>query len=165
MKHEELLACVNFWKKKREGKCSGKYCSKCIEKQYMENYEELKNQEYWICYTCLDKCFCSICKKKSEKKDEDPNELSNQDNQIYNDPSNQQNQNNYFPNLDSHESSHFVKNLRIHPIENQNEVKEETKNVDDGKERMGEFEYFDENKDAVIVYYDESLNNKDYMYL
>ena len=318
MKVDELLACVNFWKKKREGKCSGKYCPRCVEKQYAENYEKAKNQEYWICYACQGICFCAVCKKKHGKiilppslknNTENQNEaLKNQgediqqrnlpqpfvdhslqlqnkaekninSNQINSDPHNaiensqgqtsskastptQKNtvvsisnftpsfyndastpnytylqsnppksvsqlynenrqinkkKKNILNNINNINNSNNNSKINNNSINNNNNINNSNNSVNNKKnenlnvsilhsttqhnspsyqsitsfhssnlpndrhevisninpppqpvkkkEMLGEFEYFDENKDAVIVYYDESLNNQDYMYL
>ena len=64
MKQGEILACVNFWKSKKENKCNGKYCAKCIEKHYNEDMELLKNYHQWTCYSCTRTCLCASCKRK-----------------------------------------------------------------------------------------------------
>eukprot|EP01091_Cochliopodium_minus_P011153 TRINITY_DN309_c1_g2_i1.p1 TRINITY_DN309_c1_g2~~TRINITY_DN309_c1_g2_i1.p1 ORF type:complete len:394 (-),score=104.03 TRINITY_DN309_c1_g2_i1:92-1273(-) len=64
IKQPEVLACVNFWKNRKNKKCNGKYCPKCIDKHYNEDYEKLKSQEEWICYSCEYICKCASCKRK-----------------------------------------------------------------------------------------------------
>ena len=64
MKQDKLLACVNFWKKKKV-KCNGKYCSKCIEKHYRTDLEfQKKTIGGWICFSCQGLCTCAVCKRK-----------------------------------------------------------------------------------------------------
>eukprot|EP01091_Cochliopodium_minus_P010585 TRINITY_DN2840_c0_g1_i1.p1 TRINITY_DN2840_c0_g1~~TRINITY_DN2840_c0_g1_i1.p1 ORF type:complete len:352 (+),score=71.86 TRINITY_DN2840_c0_g1_i1:82-1137(+) len=64
MKQTKLYSCVNLWKSKKENKCNGKYCGRCIEKHYNENMEELKNNSNWTCYSCQKVCVCAACKRK-----------------------------------------------------------------------------------------------------
>ena len=63
MKQPEILTCVNFWKCKKENKCNGKYCARCIEKHYNEDMEVLKNYHQWTCYSCTKACLCASCKR------------------------------------------------------------------------------------------------------
>eukprot|EP01091_Cochliopodium_minus_P005065 TRINITY_DN15052_c0_g1_i1.p1 TRINITY_DN15052_c0_g1~~TRINITY_DN15052_c0_g1_i1.p1 ORF type:complete len:313 (-),score=75.36 TRINITY_DN15052_c0_g1_i1:157-1026(-) len=64
MKQNEILACVNFWKNKKENKCNGKYCGRCIEKHYNHDLQELKKNPGWVCYSCQGICACAACKRK-----------------------------------------------------------------------------------------------------
>ena len=41
IKNNQLMVCINFWKKKKGGRCNGKYSPKCIEKHYKDDIENL----------------------------------------------------------------------------------------------------------------------------
>eukprot|EP01091_Cochliopodium_minus_P007965 TRINITY_DN17852_c0_g1_i1.p1 TRINITY_DN17852_c0_g1~~TRINITY_DN17852_c0_g1_i1.p1 ORF type:complete len:124 (+),score=8.39 TRINITY_DN17852_c0_g1_i1:232-603(+) len=68
MKKPRLLVCVNFWKRNTEKKCGGKYCTKCIEKHYEENINDLISLKKWYCYSCTQKCKCLTCKRDRLQK-------------------------------------------------------------------------------------------------
>jgi len=74
------------------GFCSKKYCKRCVEKHYNEDFESI-DQKTWICMFCRGVCLCACCRRKrgeevpkrimkkkekieemdNEKKDPDPN--------------------------------------------------------------------------------------------
>jgi len=45
------------------GFCSKKYCKRCIEKHYNENFDSI-DKKNWICMFCRGLCLCASCRRK-----------------------------------------------------------------------------------------------------
>jgi len=58
---------VVYCSKYESGFCSKKYCKKCIEKHYNEDFVTI-DQKNWICMFCRDTCLCAFCRRKRGEK-------------------------------------------------------------------------------------------------
>jgi len=45
------------------GFCSKKYCKRCLEKHYNENFDAI-DQKNWLCMFCRGICLCASCRRK-----------------------------------------------------------------------------------------------------
>jgi hypothetical protein len=54
---------VVYCSKYHVGFCSKKYCKRCIEKHYNEDFDSI-DQKTWICMFCRGICLCACCRRK-----------------------------------------------------------------------------------------------------
>ena len=58
------MACIYRCFKAKSQKCNRKFCDRCLEKHYNQDFQELKKLRNWVCYSCQMECVCAACKRE-----------------------------------------------------------------------------------------------------